>query len=362
MENLEKHLICPVCMDVYQTTPFTINCLHSFCANCLTRHMYYIYKKDEKTILAGAQDFLPACPVCRTIILWGKPNHALGGIVDVYISSLPSDAKKPKQWGEIADRKIGQRLSDIFSRCQRQMIDAFEGYTEAGTILYMRQVTREEYDLARENLSGGAGIIFANLEYDYKHDAAPVPKNNIGDASVSLQTSGEEAMYAHGNPSQNSGNVRSVLVLRDGVRVGVTTSVDHDMLKAYAEANHMASVLETGVKLDALGPLPVEQADWVNTSSSPEVASSTNSQASSDSQTSTISSTGASVGSATSPGPSNGTMPDHGHGKAKYFLLDSYRCLLSSEYQAAMQVVETWGNWFRRTEVNTDLVAMEYTF
>ena len=61
LKNLEKHVTCSICLDTF-TEPKTIECLHTFCFECLKRHA-----------LTTQQQGLFRCPECQARI--GVPQH-----------------------------------------------------------------------------------------------------------------------------------------------------------------------------------------------------------------------------------------------------------------------------------------------
>ena len=53
LKNLKEHVTCSICLDTY-TDPKTIDCLHTFCLECLKKH----------TLTSQKQGFY-RCPECQ---------------------------------------------------------------------------------------------------------------------------------------------------------------------------------------------------------------------------------------------------------------------------------------------------------
>lgn len=65
-DDAYHHYLCPVCMDVAGAKPLELPCGHTFCTDCLTRHLKSFEEHDER-----------ACPVCRTTLPRGaEPKPA----------------------------------------------------------------------------------------------------------------------------------------------------------------------------------------------------------------------------------------------------------------------------------------------
>ena len=56
MEPLKKQVTCSICFDTY-TEPKTISCLHTFCCECLEKHVRVSQKKGKFR-----------CPECQAVI------------------------------------------------------------------------------------------------------------------------------------------------------------------------------------------------------------------------------------------------------------------------------------------------------
>lgn len=52
-ENLEHDLNCPICLELMHNPMTTIDCLHSFCGDCLSRVIYMNSNINK------------SCPTCR---------------------------------------------------------------------------------------------------------------------------------------------------------------------------------------------------------------------------------------------------------------------------------------------------------
>lgn len=58
----EQFLVCKICYDVLRT-PKTLGCLHTFCADCLDKHLDA--ESDRQSYRFTAYSRALSCPICR---------------------------------------------------------------------------------------------------------------------------------------------------------------------------------------------------------------------------------------------------------------------------------------------------------
>ena len=63
LKNLKEHVTCSICLDTY-TDPKTIDCLHTFCFECLKKH----------ALTSQRQGFY-RCPECQAQVGVPEGNH-----------------------------------------------------------------------------------------------------------------------------------------------------------------------------------------------------------------------------------------------------------------------------------------------
>ena len=68
----EQFLICKICFEVFKM-PKTLSCLHTFCADCLDKHLEA--ESDRQSYRFTAYSRAISCPICRK-----KTEMPTGGV------------------------------------------------------------------------------------------------------------------------------------------------------------------------------------------------------------------------------------------------------------------------------------------
>eukprot|EP00039_Didymoeca_costata_P003524 m.68195 g.68195 ORF g.68195 m.68195 type:complete len:536 (-) comp11947_c0_seq2:73-1680(-) len=85
--DLEEHLTCPICREIFYKPIALLPCLHTYCSACYSQWMV----KSQ------------ACPDCRGVVDSVTANHKTTSLVDAYLEKYP-EKKKTKEEMEEMDK------------------------------------------------------------------------------------------------------------------------------------------------------------------------------------------------------------------------------------------------------------------
>jgi hypothetical protein len=71
-EIYDQFLVCKICFEVY-TSPKTLACLHTFCEQCIERHLSAELERSYRYVLHAPRTI--TCPICRK-----KTELPVGGV------------------------------------------------------------------------------------------------------------------------------------------------------------------------------------------------------------------------------------------------------------------------------------------
>jgi len=154
-EKLESYLTCPICLELFSSTPLTLNCLHNYCSTCLVEYLRvldFASPEFEDDLTPP----VPVCPSCREPICSAKPNALLANILSDYFAEYPE-----KRGPDIHDINLSEAVATcngLLEFYTRGMIIPTRGL-DGLIVCMMKRVSQEEYERYRSE-NRGAGMVW----------------------------------------------------------------------------------------------------------------------------------------------------------------------------------------------------------
>ncbi|XP_040921076.1 tripartite motif-containing protein 54 [Toxotes jaculatrix] len=174
MENLEKQLICPVCLEMFSKPVVILPCQHNLCRKCANDIFQSAnplwHSRGSSSIAASGGRF--RCPSCRHEVVLDRHgvyglqrNLLVENIIDIYRQQESSRLVniKPEQQQLMCEEHEEEKINIYCLSCQTptcSMCKVFGRHKDCGVAplssVYMRQKTE---------LSDGIGILVASNDH-----------------------------------------------------------------------------------------------------------------------------------------------------------------------------------------------------